>query len=312
VVKFDLEMTVSGLSSLNLTMEERYSFRQTQATLLKTEVRYVKYDRAYDPNDKDKDKDKEKKQRQHRDRQTESQTERQRERQMRERQMRETERERERESDTESVPRSLSQSISQSISLSGVSGVVVTNIELPLIDYPEYSGNTTLLLSSAIATINDAVSSGNFTETLKSIALTLNVSTFTNLVAEGVTVSNVLIQLPPTYSPTYSPTTLKETLSLLESHGGEGLSDGAIAGVVVGVFVGVGLVLGGIYYFYLMKKSALLVSPSFLPSPSKVSPAPMDVEAGYSATPAKTEAEARQASATKAVVSRSETHEIAL
>ena len=212
-VTFDLQMTVSGLSSLNLTSEERYSFRATQATILKTDVKYVKYVKAYDPNDeKEKSKGKGKKGR------------------------------------VAKVDRLLL----LDMYLLGVSGVVVTNVEVPMIDHPQYAGNVTALLTAAVQTINTAVTTGTFAQTLQTVALSLNVTTFNNITAEKVEVGNVFVQQPPTYSPTV----------MIRERVASPLNDGEIAGVVVGVTVGVGLVFGVIYYFYVLKKSTLQIIPN--------------------------------------------------
>jgi hypothetical protein len=95
---------------------------------------------------------------------------------------------------------------------------------------------TTTLATTITSTISAAVSSGNFTTTLRSVAVANNATTLSNVNTTGFA-STVVITTGPS-----SPKSVK-------------LTKGQIAGIVIGALIGTAAVVGLVYYFITLRRS---------------------------------------------------------
>lgn len=113
-------------------------------------------------------------------------------------------------------------------------GVATTQVNIPL--DAAGSTNATALYISLTQSLDAAVSSGAFTETLIAAAAVYNATVLASVDVTGVT---------------NSAPTVDNDLQFPPSGGNKSsLSGGAIAGIVIGVLVGAALLSALVYYFY--------------------------------------------------------------
>lgn len=125
----------------------------------------------------------------------------------------------------------------------------VTTTVLPMVDFPEYEGDSQALYEDMSTVLQESiVGTGEtvFTEVLVVQASALNATELANSTAAGVAVLNATVAFPPSHRPTFSP------------RYDDGLSDGEVAAVVVVTIVCVGTL---IYLFYLVLQAYRAIKP---------------------------------------------------
>lgn len=123
--------------------------------------------------------------------------------------------------------------------------LATTQLTLNLVNYPQYEENTTALIASVQSTIASAVDTGDFVNTLVSVASTVNSSAFDNATVEHVVFASVEV-LPPTMAPTSPPTEPRDSSS--QDNDDDKLTRQQIAGIIIGVVFGAPIVFYTAYH----------------------------------------------------------------
>lgn len=111
--------------------------------------------------------------------------------------------------------------------------LAVTGATLPMVDYPQFAGNTTELYNSFTGVLGESFTSGVFTSTLKDEAVAINASVFVfnDFTTSAVTFDPPQLQFPPSRRPTAMP------------RYNDGLSNGEVAAFVIVTVVCAGLLV---------------------------------------------------------------------
>lgn len=124
--------------------------------------------------------------------------------------------------------------------------VATTQLTLNLVNYPQYEENATALIASVQSTIASAVDTGDFVNTLVSVASTVNSSAFDNTTVQHVVFASVQV-LPPTMAPTSPPTEPRDSS---QDDDDDKLTSQQIAGIIIGVVFGAPIVLYAAFHLY--------------------------------------------------------------
>ena len=123
----------------------------------------------------------------------------------------------------------------------------ITEIVLPLVNFPLYGSNSSKLLQDVTTKLSKAAASGDLINALRSVAGSLNLTNFENATVTSLEIGTVSIIQPPTFSPTSPPS------HVFSRDDSVVFSQGEVAGLVIAGFVVIGACMGYIY-FYILKK----------------------------------------------------------
>lgn len=112
-------------------------------------------------------------------------------------------------------------------------------IEYNLVDYPQFNGNITKLITQVQQNVTTAIDSGAATVYLRNQAIYLGATEMKNATTQGAPFTYTILPVPA------SPHTAN-------------LTDGQVAGIVVGVVVGAILILALIYWLVMRTREKLI------------------------------------------------------